>query len=56
MIACDVCWNVLGKTRNKPLIGIDLFYIGHWEVCKECLNRYVDIVFEDVRSKEFKKN
>ena len=58
MICCDVCWVVLGKSLEAEDMLDDnrLHFIGKWEVCKLCLEHYENLVFEDVKSKVFKKN
>lgn len=57
-ICCDVCFLILGKGINyKELVDSgNLRFIGRWEICITCLDRYDDIVFDDVKSKEFRKN
>lgn len=57
MIVCDVCWCVMGKSDEyEDLINNSLHWIGRWNVCSECLDRYVKDVEKDVLSKRFKKN
>lgn len=57
MICCDVCWIVLGKsTESEDLIDKGLFFVGKWEVCKECLNKIEVFVFEWIKDKRFKLN
>jgi len=55
MICCDVCWIVLGKLKNDNF-PMDIHYVGTWEICGKCLQRYEDLIFKDVKSKEFKTN
>lgn len=57
MIACDLCWTVLCKVKDfEAPLGKRLFEIGRWELCKECVKRYDELIFEDVKSGEFRKN
>lgn len=57
MIVCDVCWVVMGKSDEyENLLDKSLHWIGKWNVCSECLKRYEDLVFEDMKNKRYKKN
>ena len=56
-IVCDVCWIVLGKTNQVRRVGEEeLCFIGIWEICRECEHRISDQIFEDVKSKRYRKN
>ena len=52
-VICDVCWIVLGKTRD-PLQNMKR--IGMWELCPDCFKMVDEQIFEWVKSKEFRKN
>ena len=54
-IVCDICWNVLGKVRNLNECH-DLHNIGRWEICSECVKRYDEQIFTEVRDKKYKRN
>jgi len=56
MICCDVCAVVLGKTKDPPIPGQELFFIGHWEICEKCLDRHVELIFDDIKNKRFRRN
>ncbi len=58
MILCDVCWIVMGKSDEYEHLLDDkrLHWIGSWNMCTNCLKRYEELVWIDVKSKEYRKN